>query len=151
MTNAPFELDYLRELIKLMEETDLAEVEVGEEERRVRLCRRQPAPAPTYVTNGPAGAPMPAGEAVAPAAAASTPAVKTFNAPMVGTFYLASSPDVDPFVQPGQTVKAGKVVCIIEAMKTFNQIEIDQAGSIKKILVEDGQPVEFGQPLFEMA
>ena len=150
MSSHPFELDYLRDLIKLMEETDLAEVEVGEEDRRVRLCRRQPNPAPTIIHGAvPAVGGAQVVDAAAPAASA--PAAKTFNAPMVGTFYASSSPEADAFVQPGQTVKSGKVVCIIEAMKTFNQIEIDQPGTIKKVLVEDGQAVEYGQPLFELA
>jgi len=96
----------------------------------------------------PQRAPAPAQAAEAPAAEPSEPAGETINSPMVGPFYRASSPEASPFVEVGTTVKKGDTICIIEAMKMFNQIEAEVDGTIKSVLVENGQPVEYDQPLF---
>lgn len=142
----------IKKLIDLIQESDVAEIEIQEGEESVRISRANTA-APVMVT-APA---MPAPAAVAPAAApvvaeAATPiaANNTDNAvksPMVGTFYRSSSPESAAFVEVGQTVAAGDVICIIEAMKMFNQIEADRSGTVKAILVENGHPVEFDEPL----
>lgn len=140
----------VKKLIELLEESGIAEIEIREGEESVRISRGSQL----------ASAPAPALPAVAPAApvaatpvpaAASVVAEKPANAitsPMVGTFYLASSPDAAPFVSLGQQVKQGDVICIIEAMKIMNQIESDRDGVVRSILAKDGQPVEYGQPLF---
>ncbi len=141
----------IKKLIELLEESNVAELEIKEGEETVRISRggtttvAAPAPVqPVAVATAPAPAPAPvATEAPAPAA----PAGHTVNSPMVGTFYRASSPGSAPFVEVGQSVKAGDAICIIEAMKMMNQIECDKTGVIEAILVEDGQPVEFDQPL----
>lgn len=141
----------IKKLIELLEESNVAELEIKEGEETVRISRggtttvAAPAPVqPVAVATAPAPAPAPvATEAPAPA----TPAGHTVNSPMVGTFYRASSPGSAPFVEVGQSVKAGDAICIIEAMKMMNQIECDKTGVIEAILVEDGQPVEFDQPL----
>ena len=140
----------IRRLADLLRDYGLTEVEVEREGVRVRL-RREPAPVPA----APAGLPVPS---AAPAIAASpvvstgpAPAaahVLTIEAPMVGTFYRAPSPDAQPFVREGDRVKKGQVVCIIEAMKLMNEIESKVAGRVVKMLVENTQPVEYGQPLF---
>ncbi len=139
----------IKKLIELLEESNVAELEIKEGEETVRISRggtttvAAPAPVqPVAVATAPAPAPV-ATEAPAPAA----PAGHTVNSPMVGTFYRASSPGSAPFVEVGQSVKAGDAICIIEAMKMMNQIECDKTGVIEAILVEDGQPVEFDQPL----
>lgn len=151
------DLRKLRKLIDLFEESNIGELEITEGEERVRIAR-----------NGPAGqammyAPQQVGMAMAPVAAAVTPPAANaepadttpatpeghiVRSPMVGTFYAAPSPDAKAFVQVGQSVELGETLCIIEAMKLLNEIECDQAGVIKAILVENGQPVEYGEPLF---
>jgi len=135
----------IKKLIDLIQESDIAEIEIHEGEESVRLSRTSSA-APAMVA-----APV---AVAAPAAAISTPAVavesSTANAvksPMVGTFYRSSSPESASFVEVGQTVAEGDVICIIEAMKMFNQIESDRSGTVKAILVENGHPVEFNEPL----
>jgi acetyl-CoA carboxylase biotin carboxyl carrier protein len=140
----------IRRLAELLRDYGLTEVEVEREGVRVRL-RREPAPmaaAPAFP-----GAPAPASSAVATtpataAAEASEAHLLTIEAPMVGTFYRAPSPDAQPFVRDGDRVKKGQVVCIIEAMKLMNEIESKVAGRVVKVLVENTQPVEYGQPLF---
>ncbi|HEX5803068.1 MAG TPA: acetyl-CoA carboxylase biotin carboxyl carrier protein [Azospira sp.] len=146
------DLRKLKKLIDLVQESGISELEVTEGEEKVRIAKHFAAPAgQTYMM--PAAAPMPMG---APAAAAASavavdddePEGHAVKAPMVGTFYRSSSPGSGPFVEVGQTVKEGDTLCIIEAMKLLNEIEADASGTIKAILVENGQPVEFGEPLF---
>lgn len=134
----------IKKLMELVEQSGINELEVREGEESIRLSK-----APTGVMMTPAAAPVAAAPAVASvvAAAPAQPAGHTQTAPMVGTFYRAASPDSAPFVEVGKQVAAGDVICIIEAMKLMNQIEADKAGVVAAILVEDGQPVEFGQPL----
>ncbi len=134
----------IKKLMELVEQSGINELEVREGEESIRLSK-----APTGVMMTPAAAPVAAAPAVASvvAAAPAQPAGHTQTAPMVGTFYRAASPDSAPFVEVGKQVTAGDVICIIEAMKLMNQIEADKAGVVAAILVEDGQPVEFGQPL----
>ncbi|MFZ5558931.1 MAG: acetyl-CoA carboxylase biotin carboxyl carrier protein [Pseudomonadota bacterium] len=144
------DLRKLKKLIDLVQESGIAELEVTEGEERVRITRAvtqaaAPAPAAPVQVVG-AGAPAPAAE---PAAAeASLPPGHVLKSPMVGTFYRAPSPGAKPFVDVGSQVKEGDPLCIIEAMKLMNEIEADKAGVVKAILVENGQPVEFGEPLF---
>jgi acetyl-CoA carboxylase biotin carboxyl carrier protein len=135
----------IRRLADLLRDYGLTEVEVEREGVRIRL-RRDLAPAPSA---GPS-VPAPAVATVSPAgvAAASEAHLLTIEAPMVGTFYRAPSPDAQPFVRDGDRVKKGQVVCIIEAMKLMNEIESKVAGRVVKVLVENTQPVEYGQPLF---
>ncbi|MDC5703064.1 acetyl-CoA carboxylase biotin carboxyl carrier protein [Vibrio europaeus] len=143
----------IKKLIELVEESGIAELEISEGEESVRISRNgtaapvapiQYAAAPAPVA-APAAAPAPvaAPEAAAPA----TPAGHQVLSPMVGTFYRSPSPDAKSFVEVGQTVSAGDTLCIVEAMKMMNQIEADKSGVVTAILVEDGQPVEFDQPL----
>jgi len=143
------DLRKLKKLIDLVQESGIAELEVTENEEKVRIVKggvqREVYVNPPQVMQAPA-APAPA-DAPAPAApeAASGHVVKS---PMVGTFYRAPSPGAKPFVEVGDQVKAGQTVCIIEAMKLLNEIECDKDGVVKAILAENGQPVEFGEPLF---
>jgi len=138
----------VKKLIELLEESQIAEIEIHEGEESVRISRLQAA-APVAAAPVAVAAPAPA--AVAAAAAPAEPAKPeghTVTSPMVGTFYEASSPGAKPFVEIGQQVNVGDTLCIIEAMKMLNQIEADKAGTISARLVENGQPVEFGQSLF---
>lgn len=131
------DLRKLKKLIDLVEESGIAEIEVTEGEEKVRITRTiAAAAAPVYA------APVPA---AAPAARDLSDAQKS---PMVGTFYRAPGPNAAPFVEVGQQVKAGDTLCIIEAMKLMNEIEAEKSGTVKEILVENGTPVEFGEPLF---
>jgi acetyl-CoA carboxylase biotin carboxyl carrier protein len=149
------DLRKLKTLIDLVAESDIAELEVTEGESKVRIVKSSAA-APQMVmmpqTHVAASAPQLA--AAAPAAAPAAPAAEAqpeghvVKSPMVGTFYRAAQPGAAPFVEEGKSVKAGDTLCIIEAMKLLNEIDADVAGTIKKVLVENGQPVEFGQPLF---
>jgi len=150
------DLRKLKKLIDLVQESGIGEIEITEGEEKVRISR-QAAGAP-MVLAAPAGmqpmgyapapaAPAPAATAEAPAAAAEAKGHQ-LKSPMVGTFYRAPSPGAPSFVEIGQTVTKGQTLCIIEAMKLLNEIESDAAGTIKAILVENGQPVEYGQPLF---
>jgi acetyl-CoA carboxylase biotin carboxyl carrier protein len=140
-----------------VEQSGIAELEITEGEEKVRISRSGAMPAAPVTMNvqaaPPAAAPAGVQQAVeagpgADEAPGALPAGHVMKAPMVGTFYRASAPGAKPFVELGQTVAAGEVVCIIEAMKLLNEIEADAAGTIKSILVENGQPVEYGQPLF---
>jgi acetyl-CoA carboxylase biotin carboxyl carrier protein len=150
------DLRKLKKLIDLVQESGIAELEITEGEEKVKIVKggalmMVPAPA--------VAAPAALAEArpVAPAALAAPaepPAGQeghVVKAPMVGTFYRSASPDAKPFVEVGQAVKEGDTICIIEAMKLMNEIEADASGSVKAILVENGQPVEYGQPLFILA
>lgn len=144
----------IKKLIELIQETGIAEIEIREGEESVRISRdtnkftttSAPVyhPQPTHVTHAVAA---PAAEVPAPAAPAATNK-HTVKAPMVGTVYLSPSPGAKAFVTVGQAVKPGDVLCLIEAMKMFNQIEADKAGTITSFLVDSGVPVEFNQPLF---
>jgi acetyl-CoA carboxylase biotin carboxyl carrier protein len=140
----------VKKLIELLEESDIAEIEIHEGEESVRISRA------SSVTPPPAMVAAPPPVAAAPAAAAPEPQAAAEEvisghqilSPMVGTFYRASTPGAKAFVEEGQQVSAGDTLCIIEAMKILNQIESDKSGTVKKILVENGQPVEFNQPMF---
>ncbi|WP_339387407.1 acetyl-CoA carboxylase biotin carboxyl carrier protein [Vibrio caribbeanicus] len=145
----------IKKLIELVEESGIAELEIAEGEESVRISRNgTAAPAPIQYAAAPMPAPAAAPVAAvaeapsAPAAAApATPAGHHVLSPMVGTFYRSPSPEAKSFVEVGQTVSAGDTLCIVEAMKMMNQIEADKSGVVTAILVEDGQPVEFDQPL----
>ena len=156
------DLRKLKTLIDLVETSGIAELEIQEGEERVRITRARPPGPATYMVpagmGGPAAAhaeraaSMPSGpvpNAEAPASLA--PEGHLVKSPMVGTFYRAGSPGAKAFVEIGDSVKEGDALCIIEAMKLMNEIESDKAGVVKAILVENGQPVEFGQPLFVIA
>lgn len=146
------DLRKLKKLIDLVEESGIAELEITEGEEKVRITRTAQNTQPIYMSNMPAYASA-APPASAPAAApvpveAAAPEGHIVKSPMVGTFYRSSSPGAKVFVEVGQTVSAGDTLCIIEAMKLLNEIEADQGGIIKAILVENGQPVEYGEPMF---
>ena len=152
------DLRKLKTLIDLVAESDIAELEVTEGESKVRIVKSSAIPQNQVVMVPPQGVQQfaaPAAAPVAPAAApAAAPAVAAeptghvVKSPMVGTFYRSSAPGAAAFVDVGSTVKEGDTLCIIEAMKLLNEIDADVSGTITKILVENGQPVEFGQPLF---
>lgn len=143
----------VKKLIELLEESGIAEIEITEGEESVRISRHSAPPQQMMMQAAPMAMPAPA-PAVAPAAAAAAPAAPALppghpvKSPMVGTFYRAASPGAKAFADVGQSVKEGDVLCIIEAMKMMNQIESDKAGVVKAILANNGDPVEFGQPLF---
>lgn len=146
------DLRKLKKLIDLVEESGISELELTEDGEKVRISRNFTASAPVqqYAPMQYAAAPQAAAPVAAPAAEAA-PAVEEGHAvksPMVGTFYRSPSPDAKPFVEVGDTVAVGDTLCIIEAMKLLNEIESDKAGVIKKILVDNGQAVEYGEPLF---
>lgn len=140
----------VKKLIELLEESNVNEIEIFEGEESIRISRYANAPAAAQ-QQVVAAAPV----AAAPVAAAAPAPVASNNhqvkSPMVGTFYRAPSPEAGPFAEVGKQVKKGDTLCIVEAMKMMNQIEADKDGVVKAILVEDGEPVEFDQPLFELA
>ena len=152
------DLRKLKTLIDLVAESDISELEVTEGESKVRIVKgatashsqvvMMPQPAAAPVAPAAAAAAVTAAPAAEAPAAAPAPAGHVVKSPMVGTFYRASAPGAAPFVEIGASVKQGETICIIEAMKLLNEIEADASGTIKEILVENGQPVEFGQPLF---
>ena len=154
------DLRKLKSLIDLVQQSGIAELEITEGEEKVRICRtspHMPHAAPTQVYAVAPAAPAPA-QAAAPAPAAAPveqeapePEGHVIRSPMVGTFYRSSAPEAKPFVQVGDTVKAGQTLCIIEAMKLLNEIESDRDGTVKAVLVENGQPVEYGEPLVILA
>ena len=137
----------IRDLAGILNDTNLTEIEVELDDLKVRVSRQSPAvhavaaPAPTYA------APLPVPGAAAPAAAPAEASKNAVPSPMVGTAYLAASPDAKPFVEVGQAVKEGQTLLIIEAMKTMNQIPSPRSWTVTSILVEDAQPVEYGMPL----
>lgn len=140
------DLRKLKKLIDLVEESSITELEINDAEERVRIVKHgagQPAPAPfvPFVAT-------PAPDAIAALVEPELPQGDAVKAPMVGTFYRASSPGAEPFVEVGSVVKVGDTLCIIEAMKLLNEIEAERAGTVKAILIENGQPVEYGEPLF---
>jgi len=140
----------IKKLIELLDESGVAEIEIKEGEESLRISR-QMSVAPAIAMAPVAAAPMPV--AAAPAAAPAEPAEEEISghqvtSPMVGTFYRSSTPGAPVFTEVGKQVSEGETLCIIEAMKILNQIEADVSGTVKAILVENGQPVEFGQPMF---
>ncbi|BAK78148.1 acetyl-CoA carboxylase, biotin carboxyl carrier protein [Pseudogulbenkiania sp. NH8B] len=147
------DLRKLKKLIDLVEESGIAELEVTEGEEKVRITRVSANANITYAQpmhaiQMPAAAPVAAPAAVVDAAPAAIDSKNALKSPMVGTFYRSPSPGTKAFVEVGQSVSAGDTLCIIEAMKLMNEIEADRSGVIKAILAEDGQPVEYGEPLF---
>ncbi len=153
------DLRKLKKLIDLVQESGIAELEITEGEEKVKIVKGGEATVTPLAPATP-GTPKPAAAAAsAPATPVPPPAVPeepvaeghVLKAPMVGTFYRSASPESKAFVEVGQSIKAGETVCIIEAMKLMNEIEADATGVIKAILVENGQPVEYGQPLFIIA
>ena len=151
------DLRKLKKLIDLVQESGIAELEITEGEEKVRISRAGNAMQTAVMTTPQATTMMaaaPVAAAAAVAAAPETPAEPeghVVKSPMVGTFYRSSAPGAKPFVEIGQSVNAGETLCIIEAMKLLNEIEADQGGVVKSVLVENGQPVEYGQPLFLIA
>jgi acetyl-CoA carboxylase biotin carboxyl carrier protein len=142
----------IKKLIELVEESDISEIEIVEGKESVRIQRgsaavQMAAPMMQPLLPTAALAPVPV-EIPTPAEAKSELDGNTFTSPMVGTFYGAASPGSQPFIEVGDKVHAGTTLCIIEAMKILNQIEAEKTGTVRAILVEDGQPVEFGEPLF---
>jgi len=151
------DLRKLKTLIDLVAESDIEELEVTEGESKVRIVKSSASPQNQVVMMQPQAQQQPAHFQVAPAASApvaapvevaAVPEGHIVKSPMVGTFYRSSAPGTPPFVEVGSEIKEGGTLCIIEAMKLLNEIEADASGVVKKILVENGQPVEFGQPLF---
>lgn len=148
------DLRKIKKLIELVEESGVAELEIQEGEESVRISRSSSAPAPAPVQY--AAAPQPAAPAPAPVAAPEADAAPAkeevsghqVRSPMVGTFYAAPSPGAKNFVEVGQKVNAGDVLCIVEAMKMMNQIEADVSGTIKAVLLSNGEPVEYDEPMF---
>jgi acetyl-CoA carboxylase biotin carboxyl carrier protein len=144
----------VKKLIELLEESGISELEISEGEESVRISRHprmaMPAPASAPANQAAAAAPAPAAKVPATAAGEHKPRNddQTITSPMVGTYYSASAPGAKPFVDIGMEIKVGQILCIIEAMKMMNQIESDKAGRITAILAKNGEPVEFGQPLF---
>lgn len=144
------DLRKLKKLIDLVEQSGIAELEITEGEEKVRISRggRGSVQAGALEPLAAATEAMPAARAEPAPAAPAEPEGFVVKSPMVGTFYRASAPDAKPFVEVGQSVGVGDVLCIIEAMKLMNEIEAEHAGTIRTVLVENGQPVEYGQPLF---
>lgn len=146
------DLRKLKKLIDLVQESGIGEIEITEGEEKVRISRQVNAPpmimAPAMSPMAMPGHALPGAPAAPAVAAPEEPKGHTLKSPMVGTFYRAPSPGAPAFVEVGQAVTKGQTLCIIEAMKLLNEIESDIAGTIKAILVENGQPVEYGQPLF---
>lgn len=155
------DLRKLKTLIDLVSESNISELEITEAEGKVRIVKAAPAAPAAALTAAPVvaapaapitiSAPPPAPSATPAEAPPAAPTGHVIKSPMVGTFYRAPSPGAKPFVEVGQAVKEGEPVCIIEAMKILNEIEADRAGIIQEILVENGQAVEYGQPLFVLA
>jgi len=151
------DLRKLKTLIDLVSESEISELEITEGDDKVKIVKASPAaqtvayiadPAAAAAQAAAPAAAAPAAPATAPATAPAEPSGHVIKAPMVGTFYRAPNPGASPFVEVGQSVKEGDPLCIIEAMKLLNEIEADKSGVIREILVENGEPVEYGQPLF---
>jgi acetyl-CoA carboxylase biotin carboxyl carrier protein len=148
-----FEIDRIRRLVELMKEHDLSEVDLRESRQRIRICRGPKEPPRGY---GPAPPPTPpqpqasATPALAPKAAAEPANIALIKSPMVGTFYCRSNPKAEPYVKVGDRVDATTTVCIIEAMKVFNEIPAEVRGKVVAVLCEDGEAVEFDKPLFKV-
>ncbi|MEM9226718.1 MAG: acetyl-CoA carboxylase biotin carboxyl carrier protein [Verrucomicrobiota bacterium] len=154
------DLKEIKQIIELMKRSDLTEFEIEEQDLKLRICRESQnaapvittaaTPVPMPIASAPAAPAPAASPSAAPAKAADEPGTAIIKSPMVGTFYRAPTPDSSPFVELGAAVKNESVVCIIEAMKVMNEIQAEQSGTITEILVENGQAVEFGQPLFKV-
>ena len=148
------DLRKLKTLIDLVSESNVSELEITEAEGKVRIVKSAPVgmAAPVAYTMAPAAAPLAAPAAAVPvaveAAVTAEPSGHIVKSPMVGTFYRAASPGAKPFVELGDTIKEGETICIVEAMKILNEIEADKSGTVTQILVENGQAVEYGQPLY---
>jgi len=143
------DLRKLKTLIDLVQQSGIAELEITEGEERVRISRSLPAGVPQAAAPAQGVSAAPAAPAAAGTAeAAAAPEGHVIRSPMVGTFYRSSAPGAKAFVEIGQAVKAGQTLCIIEAMKLLNEIEADRDGVVRAVLVENGQPVEYGEPLF---
>ena len=140
------DLRKLKTLIDLVSESNVSELEITEAEGKVRIVKSDPHLAPAVYQQMPSAPPAPVVEA--PVVAVETG--YTVKSPMVGTFYRAASPGADPFIEVGAKVKVGERLCIVEAMKILNEIECDHAGVVTRVLVQDGESVEYGQPLFEI-
>jgi acetyl-CoA carboxylase biotin carboxyl carrier protein len=151
-----FDVARIRELVELMKEHELQEIDLKESDQRIRLARGGAGIQPTYSVIAPPAAPMARAEAPsggstsAPSVAADGPHIKTINSPMVGTFYSKANPNSPPFVKVGDSVNPETVVCIIEAMKVFNEISAEVKGKIVAVLVDSETPVDFGRPLFKV-
>ncbi|QDV13602.1 Acetyl-CoA biotin carboxyl carrier [Rosistilla oblonga] len=151
MSGDVFDIEQIRKLVELMEEHNLAEVDLKQDQKTIKLCRGGFAAAP---------APMMVPQAVAPAAPAAAPAaaapaadganIAIIKAPMVGTFYTRANPEASPFVSVGDSVNADTTICIVEAMKVFNEIPAEISGKVVAILAKDGEAVDFGKPLFKI-
>jgi acetyl-CoA carboxylase biotin carboxyl carrier protein len=146
------DLRKLKTLIDLVSESNVSELEITEAEGKVRIVKSSGAPVvmqqPVAMVAAPAAVPAAAAPAAPAEAAPAAPAGHSVKSPMVGTFYRSASPGAKPFVEVGSVVKEGDTICIIEAMKILNEIEADKSGTVTKILSENGQAVEYGQPLF---
>ncbi|MGR9087728.1 MAG: acetyl-CoA carboxylase biotin carboxyl carrier protein [Gammaproteobacteria bacterium] len=138
----------IKKLIEIIEESDIAEIEIKEGEEAIRISRYSGTPAPVAYAPVPGPAANSGAAVPAPVQTEETMTGHVVKSPMVGTFYRAASPGAKVFTDVGQKVQVGDTLCIIEAMKILNQIEADKSGIVTKILVENGQPVEYGQPLF---
>lgn len=151
----------VKKLIELVEQSDIAEIEIREGEESVRISRASALNAPFYLPGAtlppamaaaapaaPMAAPSAESDKADPGAPSDTPEANLLRSPMVGTFYSSPSPGSRPFIEEGDSVKVGETLCIIEAMKILNQIECEKAGTVRRVLVENGQPVEYNQPLF---
>ncbi|QDV69824.1 Acetyl-CoA biotin carboxyl carrier [Rosistilla carotiformis] len=149
MSGDVFDIEQIRKLVELMEEHNLAEVDLKQDQKEIKLCRGGFAAAPAPMMMAPAAAPA------APAAAAAAPATDGANiaiikAPMVGTFYARANPEAAPFVKVGDSVNADTTICIVEAMKVFNEIPAEISGKVVAVLAKDGEAVDFGKPLFKI-
>jgi acetyl-CoA carboxylase biotin carboxyl carrier protein len=149
-----FEVSRIRKLVELMKEHDLSEIDLRESRQRIRICRGpkegpRPAYGPPPPPPAPAVAPAASGSS-APQAAADGPNIAVIKSPMVGTFYARANPKAEPYVKVGDRVDTTTVVCIIEAMKVFNEIPAEVRGKIVAVLCEDGEAVEFDKPLFKV-
>jgi acetyl-CoA carboxylase biotin carboxyl carrier protein len=151
-TTTVFEIERIRRLVKLMEEHDLSEVDLRESRQRIRICRgTQEAARPAYAQPPPPAAPShSASPPAATSAIADAPHIVVIKSPMVGTFYTRPNPKAEPYVKVGDRVDATTVVCIIEAMKVFNEIPAETRGQIVAVLAADGEPVDFEKPLFKV-
>lgn len=147
-----FDLDRLRKFVELMKEHDLRELDLKQDDQQIRLCRNTEEAAPRVVTH--VAAPVASAPAPAAAAPAARPAedknLAIIKSPMVGSFYSRPNPNAEPFVKVGDRVTPEKTICIVEAMKTFNEIPAEVSGVIVAILAEDGEPVDFNRPLFKV-
>jgi len=144
--------DEIKQLMEYLEHSNFVEFEIEREGVKLKLVRRppgavDPAPAPAAAV---AAAPVAAAPAATPAPAAESPDLHLVRSPIVGTFYRAGAPDAKPFANPGDRVAKGQVLCIVEAMKLMNEIEADCDGEVLEVLVSNGQPVEYGEPLFKI-